>query len=173
MNIEEVASASGHGLRWFQLFLLKDRNLTLELIQRAADAGYKALVVTIDTPDVGKRLIDTRIRFHLPPHLTQVNYSNNRTSPNGPPDEQGSSLHRFTSSLLDPSVTWKDIHWLKSVTTLPIVVKGVLTVEDALLAVRHGVNGIIVSNHGGRQLDGSPATVSSLALRALNMNTLV
>ena len=166
MSIEEVASASGHGLHWFQLFLLKDRNLTVEQIQRAAGAGYKAVVVTIDTPDVGKRLIDTRIHFHLPSHLTQVNYSTNRTSPKGPQDKGGSSLHRFTSSLLDSSVTWEDIDWLKSVTSLPIVVKGVLTVEDALLAVRHGVNGIIVSNHGGRQLDGSPATVSPSALNS-------
>jgi (S)-2-hydroxy-acid oxidase len=161
-SIEDVGTASGGGLRWFQLYILKNRDLTFELIKRAESSGYKALVVTIDAPVVGKRYADVRNKFFLPPHLVQVNYSYKGvlTDPTAVHKGSDSPQHSFTCDLFDSTITWKDIDWVKSVSSLPVVLKGILSSEDALLAVNHGLNGIIVSNHGGRQLDGVPATVS-------------
>jgi (S)-2-hydroxy-acid oxidase len=163
-SIEDVGTASGGGLRWFQLYILKNRDLTLELIKRAELSGYKALVVTIDAPVVGKRYADVRNKFFLPPHLVQVNYSYKGvlTDPTAVHKGSDSPQHSFTCDLFDSTITWKDIDWVKSVSSLPVVLKGILSSEDALLAVNHGLNGIIVSNHGGRQLDGVPATIEVL-----------
>ena len=160
-SIEDVAEASGSGLRWFQQYIYRDRELTKSLVQRAERAGYSAIVVTVDTPIVGKRLADTRNKFNLPPHLCLANFSS--TSPQSTleshDDIEGSYLHHYTTKLLDSSVTWEDIDWIRGLTTLPVLVKGILTAEDARLALNHKVSGIIVSNHGGRQLDGVAATV--------------
>ena len=162
-SIEDVAEASGSGLRWFQLYIYKDREVTKSLIQRAARAGYKAIVVTIDTPIVGKRLADARNKFNLPSTLSLANFSSNSPQSTLECDDQveGSYLYRYTTDLLDPSITWDDIDWVRGLTSLPILVKGILTAEDAREALKHDIQGIIVSNHGGRQLDGVPATVSS------------
>lgn len=166
-NMEEVAAASRTGLRWFQLYVYKDRDVTEDLVCRAAASGYKALCVTIDTPILGKRREDMRHSFDLPRHLKLANFSSEylESSLSKVREEEekavaGSALLRYTQELICSSLTWKDIQWLQRISHLPIVLKGVLTAEDAKMAVMHGVDGIMVSNHGARQLDGVPATVS-------------
>lgn len=166
-NMEEVAVASKTGLRWFQLYVYKDRALTEDLVRRAAASGYKALCVTIDTPILGKRREDMRHCFDLPSHLKLANFSSEflESSLSKVREEEGkaaagSALLRYTQELICSSLTWKDIQWLQRISHLPVVLKGVLTAEDAKMAIMHGVSGIMVSNHGARQLDGVPATVS-------------
>ena len=153
-SIEEVSQANGSGLRWFQLYVFKDKSMTMDLVQRAEMAGYKALVITVDAPVTGKRLANLRNGYELPNHLKIANFGTHSVSME--PQQQ----YKYTQSLIDPKLTWDTITWVKSFTKLPVIVKGVLTGEDAKLAVHHGVDGIIVSNHGGRQLDGVLATVS-------------
>ena len=159
-SLEEVAKAGGtKGLRWFQLYVYNDKDVTRRLIQRAEHAGYKALVVTVDTPVLGKRIVDARNGFNLPPHLTLANFDDTALASKLKVKDGDSSLHRYTQALIDPGLTWDTIRWVQGLTKLPVLVKGVLTAEDALEAVEHGVKGIVVSNHGARQLDGVPATV--------------
>ena len=145
-SIEEAAEASGCGLRWLQLNIFKDRDLTRSLVARAERAGYKAIVVTVDQPVIGQTLYQCNIP---PPDLSFPNLGLR-----GPVDK------RHVQEMLDPSLTWGDVDWVRGLTRLPVVVKGILRAEDAVEAVRHGVEGIIVSNHGGRQLDGALASVS-------------
>ena len=161
-SLEEVAEASGGGLNWFQLYVYRDRDLTESLVLRAERAGYKALVVTVDAPVVGKRLADARNQFSLPPHLHLANFSSDSPQSSLTSDRtvEGSYLEKYTRDLLDPSLTWEGIDWIRGLTRLPVLVKGILTAEDAVEAVRRGVRGIVVSNHGGRQLDGVLASVS-------------
>ncbi|KAJ8045517.1 Hydroxyacid oxidase 1 [Holothuria leucospilota] len=162
-SMEEVVSVAPSCLHWFQLYIVKDGGLTASLVKRAEKAGYKALVVTVDTPVVGLRLpdlrngfqVDSSIRYYSViflslPHLEKVQKS---------PDQEGDMYGPISIS---PAVTWKDIEWLKQITSLPIVLKGILTAEDAKMAVKSGVAGIIVSNHGGRQLDGVLASIDAL-----------
>ncbi|XP_043927424.1 hydroxyacid oxidase 2-like [Protopterus annectens] len=156
-SVEEIAAAAPNGLRWFQLYVYRNRKLSEQLIQRVEKLGFKALVLTVDVPYPGKRREDIRNNFKLPPHLKVKNLDSSFEESNSP-EEYGVPVQT-----LDPSISWKDIHWLQSVTHLPIVIKGILTKEDAELAVEHGVQGIIVSNHGGRQLDGAPATIDALS----------
>ena len=157
-SFEDVAQVNGSGLRWLQMHLFRDKTITINMIRRAEKAGYKALVITIDTPELGKKLTDYRNEFKLPGHLSLANFSTDIV--------QQRSLHSWRSAgeeiyaLMDSSSTWNTVAWIKSITKLPVIVKGVLTGEDALLAVQHGVDGIMVSNHGARQLDGVLATVS-------------
>ena len=169
--IEEVAQANGSGLRWFQLYVFKDKSMTMDMIQRAEQAGYEALVVTVDSPRVGKRLADDRNKFHLPSHLklANLNIETVHTVQNslGVQQQPESGLHKYTQTMIDPKLTWDTITWVKSFTKLPVIVKGILTGEDAKLAVQHGVGGIIVSNHGGRQLDGVLATVCSVLISSI------
>ena len=159
-SMEDVAEASGRGLCWFQLYCLRDVALTEQLVHRAETAGYKAVVITVDTPIVGCRLADTRSGFNLPRHLTLPNFASLKPQAVLVEGSGGSALHRYSSSLMDPSITWATVDCLRGLTDLPILLKGILTAEDAEEACRHNVQGIIVSNHGGRQLDGVPATVS-------------
>jgi isopentenyl diphosphate isomerase/L-lactate dehydrogenase-like FMN-dependent dehydrogenase len=147
----EVAEAAPGAPRWFQLYVLKDSGRTRELVAEAAELGYSALVLTADTPYLGQRERDVRNAFAIPGDLS---------IPNMPDPEEG-SLHRQFATM-SPAVTWRDVEELASTSGLPVVVKGVLTAEDALLAVEHGAAGVIVSNHGGRQLDGVPATLDAL-----------
>ena len=156
-TIEDVGAASS-GLKWFQLYVYKDADITLDLIKRAEKAGFKAIVMTVDTPYLGRRNADVRNKFALPTHLTLANYTS--TYATGVKSDKDSGLATFVASLINSSLTWDIIHWLRSVTKLPIVLKGILTAEDARLAVKHGVDGILVSNHGARQLDTVPATVN-------------
>jgi (S)-2-hydroxy-acid oxidase len=165
-SLEEVADTSGEmGLRWFQLYVYRDRDLTRNLVLRAERSGYKAIVVTVDAPVVAKRLADARNRFSLPPHLHLANFNTQLPQSSLTSDcaLEGSSLEKYTRDLLDASLTWEGVDWIQGLTGLPVLVKGILTAEDAVEAVRHGVQGIIVSNHGGRQLDGVLATIDALS----------
>jgi (S)-2-hydroxy-acid oxidase len=152
-TIEDVAQENGNHLRWFQLFIYKNKHLTLDLIKRAEKANYKALVVTLDTPEIGQRYADERNGFSLPPHLKIANFAAGTSESSFSATDPGSGLRKYSKSLLDAGLTWKSIDWLVSVTSLPVVLKGILREEDAREALNHGVSGIIVSNHGGRQLD--------------------
>ncbi|GIY64755.1 hydroxyacid oxidase 1 [Caerostris darwini] len=161
-SLEDVAKAAPESIRWFQLYIYSDREVTKKLVARAEDAGYLALVLTVDAPVFGHRLADSRNRFTLPPHLKLGNFSTDLKSPVKGESDNGSDLNKYVNELFDPSISWKDVHWLKQLTTLPIILKGILTAEDAVLATQNGVAGIIVSNHGARQLDGVPSTIEVL-----------
>jgi 4-hydroxymandelate oxidase len=137
-TLEEVAAASV-GSKWWQLYVFRDRGATTEMLARAIAAGYDAICLTVDTPHLGLRHRDTRNGF----------------------------VPRFGAStsevLFEPMLTWDDIGWVRERTNgLPLLLKGILTAEDAELAVAAGVDGIVVSNHGGRQLDGAPAGLTAL-----------
>jgi 4-hydroxymandelate oxidase len=153
--------AAATGPVWFQLYVLRDRAITASLVQRAEAAGCKAVVLTVDMPIQGKRERDVRNRFTLPDHLSLKNFSQAGFR-ELPKNVAGSGLAAYVASLLDAALTWKDIEWLAGVTKLPVLVKGILRADDALRAVNHGASGIIVSNHGARQLDTTPATISVL-----------
>lgn len=163
--VEDVAAAAPGAYRWFQLYVYKDRKITLDLIKRAEKSGYTALAVTVDTPVLGRREADVKNRFSLPPHLTMGNFTSqggDHASGTKSAGEKGSGLASYVASLIDRTLTWSDIQWLRTVTNMKIVVKGVMTVDDALESVRQGVDGIWVSNHGARQLDTTPATIEVL-----------
>lgn len=157
---EVVAAATGPVL--FQLYIYKDRELTRDLVARAADAGCSAIALTVDAPVFGKREPDIRNRFHLPAGIVIEN-----AAPAGyggfPEDAGGSGLTGYVNSLMDPSISWQDLEWLVSTSPVPVLVKGVIRGDDAARCVEHGASGIVVSNHGGRQLDTSIATVDALS----------
>ncbi|XP_077590278.1 2-Hydroxyacid oxidase 1 isoform X1 [Stigmatopora nigra] len=167
-TIEEVMSAmtsspgNGDGVLWLQLYIYKDRELTLSLVRRAEEAGYGAIFVTVDTPYLGRRLEDMRNCFKLPSHLRLSNFSSDSLAFSEGDYGSDSGLAVYVAKAIDPTLCWDDITWLKKNTHLPVIVKGVLTGEDASRAVRYGVDGILVSNHGARQLDGVPATLDVL-----------
>jgi len=152
-TLEDISARASAPL-WFQLYLQPDRGFTLELVKRAEAAGYEALVVTVDAPLSGIRNREQRAGHHLPPGVEAVNLRGMRAL--------GVQDRIFGSELLATAPTWRDLLWLKAHTRLPIFVKGVLHPDDALLAVEQGADGIIVSNHGGRTLDGVPATMEVL-----------
>lgn len=162
MTMEDVAAAAS-GPLWFQLYVYRDRAVTAELIARAEAAGYRAIVLTVDTPVLGHRERDTRNRFTLPDGVSVRNLETCRTVVEGAarwPD--GSSFGAYIHNLFDVSLAWPTVEWLRSVTRLPVIVKGVLRSDDARRAVDAGASAIVVSNHGGRQLDGAPATIRAL-----------
>jgi (S)-3,5-dihydroxyphenylglycine transaminase len=146
-TFEELADAATAPL-WAQVYCFRDRAITQQLVKRAERAGFEALMVTVDTPHPGRRLRDDRNGFRLPPHARPANL------PSG--DYASPGAH------FDPTLDWSIIGWLRSVSSLPIVVKGILTKSDALKAIEAGVDGLVVSNHGGRQLDGAPPTLDVL-----------
>ncbi|XP_054780516.1 peroxisomal (S)-2-hydroxyacid oxidase GLO4-like [Prosopis cineraria] len=155
-TVEEVAS-SCNAVRFVQLYVHKRRDVTAAFVNRAERLGYKALVVTVDVPRLGRIEADIRNKM-ISPKLKNFDglFSSEFKSDNG------SGLEAYVKQTRDASLQWKDIAWLKSITSLPIVIKGILTGEDAIKAVEIGVAGIISSNHGARQLDYSPATISVL-----------
>jgi len=157
--LEEIAAADAP--RWFQLYVYKDRGVTEELVNRAVRAGYKALCLTADTPVLGRRERDERNAFTLPPGFGIANLK--PAGLDGMPEvEHGSAFAQYVTDLLDSSLTWDDVDWLKSISPLPLVIKGIMTAEDAVLAVDHGAAGIVVSNHGGRQLDSTLGSLDAL-----------
>ena len=158
--IEDVAAAAA-GPKWFQLYIYKDRGATADLIRRAESAGCRALVLTVDAQVWGRREADVRNNFKLPDGLTVANLTEHAKDmfPAGIP---GSGLAAYVAQMLDPSLSWRDLAWLREQTKLPILLKGIVRADDAKLAVEHGVDGVIVSNHGGRQLDTAPATITAL-----------
>jgi 4-hydroxymandelate oxidase len=154
-SLEDVAETGVR--RWFQLYVHRDRGLTTELVERAHAAGYGAIVLTVDAPSLGKRFRDERNRFIMPPGMDLENLSGAKL-----PEGAGSSLFAYFAAELDPTLTWEDVAWLRSLAPLPLVVKGLLTAEDAVHAVDAGAEAVVVSNHGGRQLDGVPASLDAL-----------
>jgi 4-hydroxymandelate oxidase len=146
---------------WFQLYVHRDRHLTQQLVSRAEVAGYNALCVTVDAPLLGCRKRDRYNRFTLPDHLELANFAS-LPHLKIPQTETNSGLFTYFAQQLDPGLTWKDLEWLRSLTHLPIIVKGILRPDDAQQAANCGINAIIVSNHGGRQLDGGIATIDAL-----------
>jgi 4-hydroxymandelate oxidase len=156
-SLEDIAAVDA-APRWFQLYVMPDRGFTRELVQRADAAGYEALVVTVDTPVLGPRYREIRGRFALPPGLERANLRGTA--------HPGASLRpseqRIYSPTLDPRLTWQDLDWLRSLTRRPIVLKGILNPDDADRAAQLGVDALIVSNHGARNLDTVPATLEAL-----------
>lgn len=159
-SLEEIAGVAG-GPLWFQLYWYRDRALTEWLVRRAAAAGYAAICLTVDTPVLGRREREIRDHFALPAHLKFANFVDSERS-DMPPVADGSSLAAYIADQLDPSLTWADLRWLKSLTDLPLVIKGIMNGDDAQQAVEAGAAAIIVSNHGGRQLDSLPGTIEVL-----------
>ena len=160
-TLEEIAAAAT-GPLWFQLYVYRERKVSEWLVRRAEAAGYRALVLTVDVPRLGRREADIRNGFGLPPHLSVANFAGTAMADQPALDSGVSGLAMYAHDMFDTSLTWEALDWLRSVTSLPVVVKGVLTGEDAALAVEHGAAAIIVSNHGGRQLDGAVAGIEAL-----------
>jgi 4-hydroxymandelate oxidase len=159
-SVDDVAAAAP-GPLWLQLYVFRDRGLTRELVERAARAGCRAICLTVTVPVQGNRERDLRNQFRLPPGIEMANFLGLRQS-RFPEAVIGSGLNAFIAREFDPTLTWESVEWLRSITALPIVLKGVVTPEDAALGVEHGAAAIIVSNHGGRQLDGAEATLFAL-----------
>ena len=159
--VEDVVAAAS-GPVWFQLYVYRDRAATEALVRRVEAAGCRALVLTVDAPMLGRRERDVRNRFALPPHLGVQNLYASGYAPVAR-DANDSGLAAYFATLLDPSLTWDAIDWLRSITKLPVLVKGIVRADDAARAVAAGAVGIVVSNHGGRQLDASPATIDVVA----------
>src|SRR2546430_8075959 len=158
-TLEEIAAAAP-GPRWFQLYAYRDRRVTEDLLHRAANAGYRVICLTVDTPLLGRREKDERNRFTLPPGMGIANLK--LAGLDGMPEaERGSAFAKYVADLLNESLTWRDIDWLRSISRLPVLLKGIMTAEDAKLAAEHGVAGIVVSTHGG----GAPR--SPLGVRAV------
>ncbi|WP_433325297.1 alpha-hydroxy acid oxidase [Spirillospora sp. CA-294931] len=151
-TIEEVADGAGLPL-WLQVYCLRDRAVTRSLVERARDAGYEALVLTVDAPHLGRRLRDVRNGFRLPEGIVPANLAG---------DDRFAEPAAHARTEFDPDLDWSAVDWLRSISSLPVLVKGILTGSDARLAAGAGVDGIVVSNHGGRQLDGVPASLDVL-----------
>tara|TARA_R100001244_G_scaffold21048_15_gene22514 strand:- start:90 stop:1226 length:1137 start_codon:yes stop_codon:yes gene_type:complete len=160
IELEAIAREAQSPL-WFQLYIQHDRDFTRDLVRRAEAAGYQALVVTVDAPVNGVRNREQRAGFVLPAGVEAVNLRGMRPLPTGSAQPDGGLL--LGGPLLAAAPTWQDLRWLRSLTRLPVLLKGVMTGEDARRALEEGVDGIIVSNHGGRTLDTQPATISVLA----------
>lgn len=158
--LEDVRMSAPKAVLWFQLYIFKDRAITMSLVRRAEASGYGALVVTLDAPIGGNRFADIRNRFKLPKGLMLANFRGSMFAHLNA--TEGSALTEYYEKFFDQSIHWRDVVWLKSITRLPIVLKGILTAEDAVIAAHHGADAILVSNHGGRQLDGVPATIEAL-----------
>src|SRR5262245_16293789 len=183
-SIEEVAAAGGPDARlWFQVYVWRDRGLVADMIERAAGTGYEALVLTVDTAVLGRRERDVRRGFSLPPKIGLGTFVDGALHPawtwrfvraepirfaNVTGLEVGDgttavSLAEYVNSEFDAGLDWDDVDWMRSVWKGPIVVKGIQTVADAILAADRGVDAIALSNHGGRQLDGAPAPIELVA----------
>jgi len=177
-TVEDIARVAKHPT-WFQLYVMRDRVMSRELIERAKAAGCSALVLTVDLAMQGQRDRDVHNGLTIPPKLSVANLLNFATRPGwvwryltGPKVMPASlvkpgqstlfTIAGYVNSQFDQSVTWKDIEWAKSIWGGPLALKGILDPEDAKLAVEHGVDAVIVSNHGGRQLDGVRSAISAL-----------
>lgn len=162
--VEDVSRTAKNRL-WFQLYVQRDRGFTRELVQRAEAAGCQALCLTVDTPILGARNREDRVEFRLPanlelPHLRGLKVNGVDISKSGAGHRPvGGSIY---SAITDPSLSWKDVEWLGGLAKVPLLLKGVLNPDDADRAVRSGAAGVIVSNHGARNLDTVPATLDAL-----------
>ena len=159
-SIEAVAAAAPDGVRWFQLYAQADPGRSRSLVERAASAGYSAILLTVDLPVLGYRERDLRSGFNLAvPH---GNFADERGPDHASHASAGDGGYSIMESDLDQGLTWPDVTSIRSWSSLPVFLKGILTAEDARLAVEHGVAGIVVSNHGARQLDRAVATADVL-----------
>jgi isopentenyl diphosphate isomerase/L-lactate dehydrogenase-like FMN-dependent dehydrogenase len=149
----ELAAAAPGAPQWFQLYWSRDRGFTRALVEAVAEAGFGALMLTVDLPVAGRRERDLRAGFALPADLPL---------PNLPIELQREDFHAALHAAVDDTLTWRDLEWLRSSCSLPLVVKGILTAEDAHLACEHGAAAVVVSNHGGRQLDGVSSSLDAL-----------
>jgi 4-hydroxymandelate oxidase len=157
--IEEVAPEAGPW--WFQLYVYRDRGLTRELVTRAAAAGASALVVTADVPMRARREAEERARFTMPPGITTALLA----APEGtvvPGESNSTAVAAEINAIFDPTLNWDDLDWLASLSPMPVLLKGILHPADAARALDYGVRAILVSNHGGRQLDGAVAALDAL-----------
>jgi 4-hydroxymandelate oxidase len=152
--VEDVARDASAPL-WFQLYVQRDREFTRDMVQRAASAGCKALCVTVDTPTFGARNRQARARYELAPGLSRPHLPR-------PGKTSGATGSQVFPDWTEPALTWRDVSWLRSIVNIPVLLKGVLNPDDAERAVQEGVAGIIVSNHGARNLDTVPATADAL-----------
>ena len=161
-SMEDVASVRSQTPQWFQLYVHRDRGLTRALVERAHAAGFQALCLTVDAPVLGKREKDTHNQFVLPSDMELANFSRlAHLEISYQPGESG--LFAYFLEQLNPALTWSDLEWLQSLSPLPLVVKGILRGDDAIRAVEHGAKAVMVSNHGGRQLDGAIASIDALS----------
>jgi len=149
----ELAAAAPGARLWFQLYWSSDRGFTSELLARVVEAGFEVVVFTVDFPAAGRRERDLRAAFTLPDDLV---------TPNIPESLQRHDFHAALGQIVDTTLTWRDLEWLRETCSVPVLLKGILSAEDALLAAEHGAAGVIVSNHGGRQLDGVAASLDAL-----------
>jgi len=165
-SFDEIVDArKGEQIQWLQLYVNKDRNITKRIVQHAEARGCKGLFITVDAPQLGRREKDMRSKFS--------DVGSNVQSQGGDSVDRSQGAARAISSFIDPALSWKDIPWFKSITKMPIILKGVQCVEDVLRAVEAGCDGVVLSNHGGRQLDTSRSGIEVLAevmpaLRARN-----
>lgn len=148
-SLEDVAKEAPACTKWQNIYILKNRDITMNVIRRAERNGYRALVITCDAPVLGCRRRDLRNNFTL----GQFTLENIR-------DDEVCSMNDHSDRIFDASLTWQDVEWMKQQTRLKVVVKGIMSGEDAELALQAGADGIFVSNHGGRQLDGTLSTVT-------------
>ncbi|MCG6497870.1 alpha-hydroxy acid oxidase [Kitasatospora sp. A2-31] len=160
-TLEEIA-AEAAGPLWLQLYWLRRRDALAALVARAEAAGFAALMLTVDAPRIGRRLRDLRNGFAVPPEVRAVNLDPGLTAASHRAGAGSSGIAEHALEQFDPTLTWADLAWLRERTGLPLVLKGILTAEDARLAVEHGVDAVVVSNHGGRQLDGALPALAAL-----------
>ena len=153
-SLEEVAAAAPEGRRWFQLYVFRDRGVTRSFVDQAVEHGYGAIVLTVDAPRLGRRERDLRSGFRVPEEITVPSVAATGGWAGATPLE--------LLGAIDASLTWDDLEDLRSYSPLPFLLKGIQTGEDAALACEHGVDAIVVSNHGGRQLDAVAATADLL-----------
>lgn len=156
-EIKENTSISA----WFQLYIYKDRKITQNLVQLAESFGYQGIVLTVDVPLYGKRIKELHHPITLTPDFEIKNLQNAGLNLKG---IFSSQLTSHLASLLDPTITWNDIEWLRSITTLPVILKGIVNPKDIQIAIEHNIDALIVSNHGGRQLDTTLSSVDALKL---------
>lgn len=155
MPLEDIAAQSGNDCLWLQLYIFKDRQLTRDLVGRAERAGYRAVAVSLGCPVPGKRDRNLRSGSLAPAQVAAANFASRD------PLDLSDPIHSITAEL-DPSLTWRDIAWLRDSTALPIVAKGLINPRDVATALELELSGILVSNHGGRQLDTTASTISVL-----------
>lgn len=158
--VEDIAATGV--TTWFQLYWLRDRGHTKELLARAEAAGAQALMLTVDTPYMGRRQADMRAAFTLPEGVSPVHFDRRVSGVPDGPQAGVSAVAAQTAGVVDPSLGWADLDWLRAQSTLPLVLKGILDPEDAARAADLGADGVVVSNHGGRQLDGAVPAIEAL-----------
>jgi 4-hydroxymandelate oxidase len=164
-DVAEVAEAAPDGTRWFQLYVDRERDRSERALHRLADLGYSAVVLTADLPVAGRRERELRHGpLPLPAGVSIVSHGEPPVAPHAgvPGAGGGAPAHKPVVGGWDPALTWSDVEWVAEHARLPVLVKGLLTAEDAALAIEHGASGIVVSNHGGRQLDGVAPTAVAL-----------